>query len=277
MGRIPQSDILSLLSKFQGDVGLYVENLDDGEVFEINPAKVFPSASIIKIPLMGLLLLDAKEGKIDLHTPHVIKEDNRVGGTGILCELNRDYSPSLYYLCKLMIILSDNTATNEIIDVVGGFDRFNVFCKSLGYENTSLNRKMMDYEGIKQGRNNYMTAGETGRMLSEIARGQFIDTQISETIIDMMNSQQYRNKLPALLPVVPIYTLDEDKKNPPPGTVLVGNKTGEVFGTQHDVGVFMLPGGRRYIISMFTGNLEHDADGITAISHVSKIVYEALR
>ena len=59
--------------------------------------------------------------------------------------------------------------------------------------------------------------------------------------------------------------------------MLVANKTGDLVGIQHDVGIFQLPDGRRYIISMFTGDLASDLEGITTISKVSKAVYEALR
>ncbi len=100
-------------------------------------------------------------------------------------------------------------------------------------------------------KNNYMCAGETGRLLSAISRGEFVNPEISQTIFDIMASQQCRNKLPALLPAVASYS--GSKSAIPEGQVLVANKTGDLVGIQHDVGIFELPDGRRYLIAMFTG------------------------
>ena len=97
----------------------------------------------------------------------------------------------------------------------------------------------------------------------------------SQTIFDIMASQQCRNKLPALLPAVASYS--GSKSAIPEGQVLVANKTGDLVGIQHDVGIFELPDGRRYLIAMFTGDLENDSAGIAAISQVSLAVYQALR
>lgn len=93
------------------------------------------------------------------------------------------------------------------------------------------------------------------------------------TIFDIMASQQCRNKLPALLPAVASYS--GSKSAIPEGQVLVANKTGDLVGIQHDVGIFELPDGRRYLIAMFTGDLENDSAGIAAISQVSLAVYQA--
>ncbi len=276
MKQIPQQAIYQLLAQLKGTVGLYIHVLDTDEVFQINPGHVFPSASVIKIPMLALLLKDVAEGRVDWEARRAIDPKNRVGGTGILFELDQDYQPSIAALARLMIVLSDNTATNEIMDIIG-IERMNQFCRDMGYENITLMRKMLDFEAIKQGRNNYMCAGEAGRLLVEIARGSFVSPEISQRIVDIMEHQQCRNKLPALLPAVPSYAPEEDKKNLKPGSLLVANKTGDLFGIQHDVGIFTLPDGRRYVISMFTGDLESDAQGIQTVAQVSRLVYDALK
>ena len=273
---IPQQAVYEILSGLKGNVGLYVELLDTGEKFEINPGLVFPSASVIKIPMLALLLKDVREGKADWDAPRTIAPVNRVGGTGILAYLDQDYAPSLKTLAFLMITLSDNTATNEIMDMIG-IKRFNEFWKAQGYANISLGRKMLDFEAIKLGRNNYMCAGEAGRLLSSIARSECGHRDDCETIIDFMAHQQCINKLPSLLPAIPSWAGAEERRNMKPGTVLVANKTGDLTGIQHDVGVFTLPDGRRYVIAMFTGGLESDRCGIEAIARVSRAVYDAVK
>lgn len=274
MSRIPQNEIYRILADLDGIAGLYIEDCSTGELFTVNPDYVFPSCSVIKIPMLALLLSDVAEGKLAIDSPRKIAPVNRVAGTGILHELDKSYEPTLYTIAKMMIVMSDNMATNEIIDIIG-IDRFNDWCRMQGHHNTTLMRKMMDFEAIKQGRNNYMSAGDAGMICSKIAARQYITPEISDTILSMMLSQQYRNKLPALIPAIPSYS--GIKGEIPEGNVLVANKTGDLVGIQHDVGIFELPDHRRYVISMFTANLKKDCDGIGAIGLVSKAVYEALK
>lgn len=276
MGKIPQNQIYQLLAQVKGAFGIYIHDLDTDEVFQVNPDRVFPSASVIKIPMLALLLKDVQEGRVDWKAPRPINPVNRVGGTGVLCELEESYVPTLETLAKLMIVLSDNIATNEIMDIIG-IDRHNEFCREMGYTNTILMRKMLDFEAIRQGKNNYMSAGEAGRLLVKIAKGEFVNPEISQTIVSIMEHQQCRNKLPALLPAVPSYAPEEDKRNLKPGTVLAANKTGELVGIQHDVGIFTLPDGRRYVIAILSGELENDAQGISTIQQISRAVYDALK
>lgn len=273
---IPRQTIHEILSDLKGSVGLYIELLDTGETFEIDPSRLFPSASVIKIPMLSLLLRDVATGRADWSAPHKVAACNRVGGTGILTYLDADYAPSLKTLAFLMITLSDNTATNEIMDMIG-IERFNEFWKSQGFEHILLGRKMLDFEAVKQGRNNYMCAGEAGRLLSRIARGEDGRPEDCETILDFMAHQQCINKLPALLPAIPSWARADERAHIKPNTVLVANKTGDLTGIQHDVGVFTLPDRRRYVIAMFTGELESDRAGIEAIARVSRIVYDVVR
>lgn len=276
MGKIPQRKIYETLAALDGTVGLYIHDLDTDEVFQINPDKIFPSASVIKIPMLALLLRDVQQGRIDWSEHRRINPINRVGGTGILCELSKDYEPSIEEMATLMIVLSDNIATNELMDIIG-IERVNEFCRELGFPKTTLMRKMLDYDAIKKGYNNYMCAGEVGRLLVQIAREEFVNPEVSHTIMRIMEHQQCRNKLPSLLPTIPNYAPEQVKKNLPKDSVLVANKTGELMGLQHDVGIFTLPGGRRYVIAMFTGDLADDTEGILTIGKLSRVVYDAMK
>ena len=273
MNRIPVKEIYSVLSDLNGNVGHYIEDCESGEVFTINPDRIFPAASVIKIPMLALLLHDAQQGEIDLYAPHKTAESNYAIGTGIINGLSHELNFNLHDMAKLMVILSDNTATNEIMDIIG-IERFNKVCKEWGYNSITLGRKMMDFEAIRQGRNNYMSAGDAGRIFSAIAKGTLVSAEVSKMIFDMMAEQLCRNKLPALLPVVAAYS---GVAGLPDGKVMVANKTGGLVSIQHDAGIFMLPDGRRYIIAMFTDGLEDDLDGITAISKVSLAVYNAMK
>ncbi|MEG1895985.1 MAG: serine hydrolase, partial [Oscillospiraceae bacterium] len=95
MQKIPQQKICELLSTVNGTFGIYVKNIDSDETFTLNADVVFPAASIIKIPLLAFLLKKVEDGSIDWNAPVDIAVSNRVGGTGILAQLDESYSPSV--------------------------------------------------------------------------------------------------------------------------------------------------------------------------------------
>ncbi|HHY36864.1 MAG TPA: serine hydrolase [Firmicutes bacterium] len=231
---LPERQILELLGTLEGEVGLYLEDLATGETFTVNPDRVFPSASVIKIPILAALFALAEEGKVDLAGEITIKPENRVGGCGVLSELNPGLKPTVLDVATLMIIQSDNAATNELIDLVG-MDRVNGFAGELGLEQTRLQRKMMDSEAVKQGRDNFTSPRDIGRLLRLLVEGKVVSREASAKMLDIMKRQQLRNKLPALLP--------ED--------VIIAHKTGDLNRLEHDVGVFFLPE-HTYILAIFT-------------------------
>ena len=272
--RIPTQTIYEILSHLTGEVGVYIKICKTGEEFIINPDKIFPCASVIKIPMVALLLRDGIDKKIELDSPHPISKENYVGGTGIINNLDHQFQPTLRDLGKLMIMMSDNTATNEVMDVLN-VDRFEEFCQEEGYSHIIWQRKMMDFQAIKEGKNNFMCVGEIGEIIYRIAMKSFVSPQISDTIFSYMCEQKYRNKLPSLVPAVASYSGIVDKI--PEGQVLVGNKTGDLVGIQHDVGFFELPNHDRYVIAVFTGNLQNDMDGIATIGKISATMYESMK
>lgn len=193
----------------------------------------------------------------------------------MICHLSPGLELSWNDIMKLMIAVSDNTATNAIIDLLG-MERINIFFRDIGLCSTELQRKMMDLDAVKAGRNNYTSAADMGKVLKMAASGTLVSSKASGTVLEIMSRQFYTNKLPSMLPAVPSYASAAEKKNPSPGMVAVANKTGDLPKTQHDMGYFVLSGGRRYIIAMLTSNLSSDQEGISCIGKVSKAVYEAL-
>lgn len=256
---LPEKEILKLLTEFEGEVGLYLEDLTTGECMTVNPDKRFPAASVIKVPLITALFLDAEQGKIDLDQKVVLKPENRILGTGVLKELSPDLNISIRDLATLMIIVSDNAATNEVIDWVG-VERLNSLVKELGLTQTIWQRKMLDKEARKAGRDNFTSAGDMGRLLHILVEGKQVSKEVSEQVIDVMKRQQLRNKLPGLLP----------KK------VVIASKTGELTNlVENDVGIFFLPK-RTYILAICT-KVSSNPIGVKAIAEISRLVYEALR
>ena len=190
-------------------------------------------------------------------------------------ELDEIQEASLEKLAFLMIALSDNIAANQLIDLVG-MDRITPFCHSLGYTNTRCERKQLDMQAIREGRNNYTSAGDVGRMLSAVARGELINPAVSRIIHSIMSRQMCRNKLPAKIPAIAYWAV-QDGMTLPSDSVLAANKTGELLDFQHDAGIFTLPDGRHYVLAMLTSEVKNASDAVNAIADISKIVYDAMK
>lgn len=269
-----EEKIKSLINEVQGEFGVYFEDIADETKIMLNENVTFSAASTIKIPLVALGLKQSEEGKFDLNDEIEIKPQNRVGGTGVLKTLNKNYKPTILDLMNLAITVSDNAATNELIDLVGGFDNINSFNKSLNLNETKFQRKMLDLNALQEGKDNFTSAKDLGTILSLIAKDACVSKESSELLIKMMKMQQFRQKLPNLIPAVTSYDAKATADLPDDGKVLVANKTGDLWKVQHDVGIFILPKGERYVISVFSQKLAEDHEGIETISKISKAVYE---
>lgn len=275
MSHIPRQEIYELLAGLDGRVGLYIEDLESGELFTVSPDEVHVACSLVKTPMQALFLKDANEGKFLIDKKVSIPSEKRVGGTGLICHLEPEVELPWKDVMKLMIIVSDNSATNAVVDLLG-LEKINLFFKSIGLADTEMQRKMMDMDAIAAGKNNYTTAADMGRLMKMIAEGALVSKQISDSVFETMTRQFYVAKLPALLPTTPSFAPLKEKRNPKPGTITVANKTGDLPKTEHDTGIFILPGGRKYIIAMLTSQLASEKEGAACIAKVSKVVYEAL-
>lgn len=268
-----QKEVYSILSSLEGDVGIFYHSIGDDSEFSINPNKRFSAASVIKIPLVSLVLKKSEEGAFSLQQEIEIHDENFVGGTGILRHLSRKYKPTIEELCKLAIIVSDNTATNTLIDIVGGCEAVTSFCQHLGFSDMKLQRKMLDLASLKAGRDNFITAGDIGKYLLKLKSGKIVSKDSDKILIDFMKAQQLRNKLPYLLPAIESYDNQVFLDEVPEGKVVVANKTGDLWTVQNDVGIFYLPGGKAYVLAICSSNLVKQSEGITIIGLLSEVFY----
>ena len=132
-----------------GVMGFAIVGLESDERFERLANQTFPTASTIKLAILYELFRQADEGRIDLDARKDLDRLNAVGGTGILSELTTP-SLSIRDYATLMIVLSDNTATNVLIDAVG-MEAVTRRMASLGLQNTRLRRKMIDLKAARRG------------------------------------------------------------------------------------------------------------------------------
>ena len=118
MKYIPEEKLKEICNEINGTFGLYVSLPERGEKFTIDADVKYNAASTIKIPLLALLMKDFEDGRLDPTELHHLHYDCNVLGSGVLKSLSTDFKLSLYDYAVLMIIVSDNSATNQVIDAV---------------------------------------------------------------------------------------------------------------------------------------------------------------
>jgi beta-lactamase class A len=251
-----QRKIEEILAGYTGRWGIVIVNQSTGAKWELNPAMTFPAASMIKVPIMYELMRQAAAGKLSLDESLIVTNAVRVGGAGILKELRPDISMTIRELVTLMIILSDNTATNMLIDLVG-MNAVNATMTVLGLRSTVLRRRMMDFEAARAGQENKTCAADLARLFALIQQDGILPQTYSSLMLDILTRQQVRDKLPFYLPE----------------ETVIANKTGTLPGVEHDAGILFLPGGP-YLICVLTAGLAANYQGLQLVAQIGKAVYE---
>lgn len=250
-----KSRLIEELHGFQGRVGLAIEM--EGERFTINSDEPFPSASVIKIPILIEGLRQTEIGKINLN--QLIPITSQVGGSGVLQALSRDVRMTIKDLMTLMIIVSDNTATNVLIDLLG-MDELNRSMKQMGLQHTMLNRRMMDFEAVDKGLDNYTTPSDMITCLKIINEGCYLSEPSRKTALEIMSYQQFQDKLPGMMNLNQIF---------------VANKTGGLPHVEHDCAVVKYNGRTAYAVVLMD-DLDDEFLGRQKISRIGKQLYDEL-
>jgi beta-lactamase class A len=192
--------LAEIAGRTSGVLGLSVLDLTTREQFGVNEHCLFPQASAIKIPVLMEVYKQAGEGNFKLTDLRRIQKQDKTGGSGILTELgDGTVQMTLHDLCILMIVLSDNTATNILIDQVG-IAAVNETLRSLGLKQTRLQRRMMDTTAALRGDENLSTPAEAARIMEIIWRGEFISRSVCDEILAILKKPKagtFSNALPA--------------------------------------------------------------------------------
>lgn len=145
-------------------VAVRVETLAGEVLFEHRGDAPVPSASVIKIPILAVMMEEAAAGRLDWAETTLVERTEMVGGAGTLQTHGADTTLTWLRLAELMIAVSDNTATNEIIRRLG-MDTINRYLADWGMDATRLRRFMMDFEAAHAGRDNTSSAREAAAIL----------------------------------------------------------------------------------------------------------------
>ncbi|MDO5037956.1 MAG: serine hydrolase [Tissierellia bacterium] len=220
MNDLEIQEIESLLDRLPGQVSVYYEDLEGEDSFSYQTHLAQPAASTIKVPILVALLNEISQGSLDLGARTLLREEDKVPSCGALAYMDEGLEVTLKDLYTLMIIHSDNTATNLLIDKLG-LDKVNRLMEDLGLAGLRLNRKLFDEKAQAAGLENYVTARDLGRLLKDVYQGYMLDPKISQEIRRVLSLQRLNAKIPYLLPK----------------GVEVAHKTGEDEGITHDVGI----------------------------------------
>ncbi len=230
--------------------GIYVKCLETGEELAIDADRQMDTMSVIKIPLMAEVLQQVKDGRFTLADRYTLTKDDILPGTGILRSLDPGAVVTIKDLLTLMIIVSDNTATDVLYRMVGGPEAVNKRMAALGLKQTRADataRAWFDALAASPDRDAFhreakhpfalSSPREIGRLLEMMERGTLVDKPSSDLMLQIMRGQLYRTRIPRFL-----------------SGWRVPHKTGDFLPyIGNDVGVLESPG-RTVIISVFTAN-----------------------
>ena len=214
-------------------VSMAVQLLSDSSVlFEHRADERVPSASVIKLPIMLEAMEQVKAGTLDPTEIHILIDAEKTGGDGVLKTYSHRSRIAYRDLLRLMMIHSDNTATNIFISELG-MDAINRRMRTIGLTKSQLNRVMMDTLAARQGRENYVTAREMNGLLEKIYRNQVATPALSAQMLDILKQNQDTATIPGLLPK---------------GTV-VAHKTGVLPYVRGDAGIVYTT--KPFLLSVF--------------------------
>lgn len=193
------AQVKTLIASFKGKVSLYAKNLDTGETYALNADERVRTASTIKIAVMIEAFARVTEGKAKWTDQVVLTKEKKVSGSGILSELSDNLHLTLRDAVNLMMMLSDNTATNLVLDVLTT-DAVNARMEALGFKQIKINRKVgsggdstagKDPENKKYGLG-FATPHEMVLVMEKLERGEIISPSVSKEMIDLMKREQAR-------------------------------------------------------------------------------------
>ena len=228
------STLSQIASSHSGKCTYALTDLTCGERIGLGIDDVMPTASLIKVPILVALyqaIADGVVGGLDQRIS--LSDDHRCLGSGVLNHLTTGVEMSVRDAAVLMIIISDNTATNMCIDHVG-LDRINATMRGLGLRQTTIFQRLGDSKaGLDARKMSVSTAGEMARLLELIARHEAVSPESSEDMLRIMRRQDYRHELSSLLPWNEMNMLANHREN------WVAEKGGSFLnGVRTSAGVF---------------------------------------
>ncbi|MEH1999603.1 MAG: serine hydrolase [Nostoc sp.] len=251
-----EPQIKALMSRYSFlKTGMFFLDLDTGDYLDIGGDRVFPAASTIKLPILIAFFQDLDAGKVTLQEILTMRRDLVTNGSGTMQyeRVGKKYT-ALETITK-MVTISDNTATNMIIDRLGGAAKLNQRFRTWGLKDTVIRHLLADLRGT-----NTTSSEDMARVLALVVNNKLVSLQSREQALDILRRTTIHTLLPAGLGK---------------GAV-IANKTGDIGFLIGDAGFVTMPNGKRYLAAIFVTRPYKDSRGRDFIRQVSRLVYDYL-
>lgn len=242
-----------------GKYSFYFEDLTSGYIYGSNEHEPMTAAGCMKLYIAISLIKEVEEGKVDFMNKIAIDSKDKVYGTGIIHEFNeREYT--LFELLVAMLIQSDNTAANKIIDIVT-IKKINEHIKEMGIKDTILNRKTSDERIPRTDIENITTAYDLSKAWKILHDASYLSQEDSTMLIDILTRQQIKNKLALYIP--------DDLKYE------ISSKTGDKSGVENDTELISLPKGK-FIFTVLSMDIPNSVYGTVTLAKCGKMMWDEI-
>ena len=236
--------------------GIFLVDLDSGSYLNFNGDVAFASASTIKVPILVAFFQAVDEGKIQLDQMLTVKPEHIAEGSGDMQDDGPGKKYSALEVARKMIVISDNTATNMMIELLGGAEVLNQHFATWGLRATVLRNKLPDLEGT-----NTSSPKDLINIIAQIDRGNLVSVKSRDRILQIMRQTKNDSLLPR--------GLGEG--------AVIAHKTGNINTMLADAGMVDLPNGKRYLLAVMVKHPpETEKPAQTLIRDISKMSYRYL-
>ena len=233
-----QRQLIATIQGFKGDMGFYILNVKNGKVAQYNADTIFPTASIVKVPILIGIMDKMDKQELNYHQPLIYKDSLLYEGEDILGSFKNNEKIELSKVMMLMLTTSDNTASLWLQSLAGTGFRINQLLDSLGLKNTKVNSRT---PGREMNRSQYgwgqTTPKEMAHLMLMMTNKKIINDAASDKMLKLM-SRNY---------------LDEEALSAIPAGVFVASKSGAVNASRNEI-LFVNGKQTPYIFSVFTKN-----------------------
>ncbi len=235
--------------------GIFIVDLDTGAYIDLDGNSTFSAASTIKLPILVAFFQDVDKGKIRLDELLTMKPEMIAGGSGDLQYKKPGTQYTALEVAKKMITISDNTATNMLIERLGGAEVLDQRFRSWGLTTTAIRNRLPDVEGT-----NTTSPRELASLMSIVHQGELVSLQSRDRILDIMQQTVTNSMLPKGLGA----------------GAIIAHKTGTIGSLLADVGLVDMPTGKRYIVTVMVKRPHNDASAEELIRQISRTTYDYL-
>jgi beta-lactamase class A len=225
----------AIVTQAGGEIALAAMNLTTGEEVARNAERSMPTASVFKLPLLVEVFRQAVTGSLDLDERVTLRAEDVVMGSGILRDFGPGLQPTLRDLAMMMIIVSDNSATNLLLDRVGGPQRVNATMRDLRLSSIVVHRRIVFGEITTNDSLAEVAPRDLMRLVAMLAREELVSPTASREMLTILRRQRHLEQAPRFIAYRP-YAGDFERPQP----IAIGNKTGFMNSLRADAGLITI-------------------------------------